>query len=79
MRPAWHAALKGVVHNSTDVPPGPLYRGSMLSTLIVVFVVLWLLGITTAYTAGGLIHILLVLAVVVVLIRIIQGRNPIGG
>jgi hypothetical protein len=52
---------------------------TVLSTLIVVLVVLWLLGMVTSYTMGGLIHILLVVAVVVVLLRIIQGRNPIEG
>jgi hypothetical protein len=51
----------------------------MLSTLIVVLIVLWLLGIVTSYTMGGLIHVLLVVAIVVVLIRVIQGRNPLGG
>jgi hypothetical protein len=52
---------------------------TVLSTLIVILVVLWLLGMVTSYTAGGLLHILLVVAVVVVLLRIIQGRNPIQG
>jgi hypothetical protein len=51
----------------------------VLSTLVVVLVVLWLLGMVTSYTMGGLLHILLVVAVVVVLLRIIQGRNPIEG
>lgn len=51
----------------------------MLSTLILVLVVLWLLGVVTSYTLGGLIHVLLVVAVVVVLLRIIQGRNPLRG
>jgi len=51
----------------------------MLQTLIVVLLILWLLGVVTAYTMGGLIHILLVVAIVMFLIRIIQGRNPIGG
>lgn len=51
----------------------------MLSTLIVVLLVLWLLGVVTSYTLGGLVHILLVIAIVVVLLRIIQGRNPIRG
>ena len=51
----------------------------MLSTLVVVFLVLWLLGVVTAYTMGGLIHVLLVIAVVMVLLRIIQGRNPLAG
>ncbi len=51
----------------------------MLSTLVVVLLVLWLLGVVTAYTFGGLIHLLLVIAIVVVLLRVIQGRNPLGG
>ena len=51
----------------------------MLSTLIIVLLVLWLLGVVTSYTLGGLIHILLVVAIVVVLLRVIQGRPPIGG
>ena len=51
----------------------------MLSTLVVVLLVLWLLGVVTSYTIGGLIHILLVLAIIMVLLRIIQGRNPLAG
>lgn len=51
----------------------------MLSTLIIVLLVLWLLGVVTSYTLGGLIHALLVVAVVVVLLRVIQGRNPLAG
>ena len=51
----------------------------MLSTLIIVLLVLWLLGVVTSYTMGGLIHILLVVAIVVVLLRVIQGRNPLRG
>jgi Family of unknown function (DUF5670) len=51
----------------------------MLSTLLIVLVVLWLLGMVTSYTLGGFIHLLLVLAVAMVLIRVIQGRNPISG
>ena len=51
----------------------------MLSTLIVILLVLWLLGMATSYTAGGLIHLLLVIAVIVVLFRVISGRNPIKG
>ena len=47
----------------------------MLWTIAVVLMVLWLLGLVTAYTMGGLIHVLLVIAVVVVLLRIIQGRK----
>jgi hypothetical protein len=51
----------------------------MLTTIVVVLVQLWALGLATAYTAGGLIHLLLVIAVIVVLIRVIQGRNPLKG
>ncbi len=47
----------------------------MLWTICVVLIVLWLLGIVTSYTMGGLIHILLVIAIIVVLVRIIQGRK----
>jgi hypothetical protein len=52
---------------------------AMLSTLIIVLLVLWLLGVVTSYTLGGLIHILLVIAIIVVLLRVIQGRNPLRG
>jgi hypothetical protein len=45
-------------------------------TLVVILVVLWLLGMVTSYTMGGLIHILLVIAIVVILVRVIQGRRP---
>jgi hypothetical protein len=47
----------------------------MLETLIVLLVVLWLLGMVSSYTVGGLIHILLVVALVVLVIRVIQGRR----
>lgn len=47
----------------------------MLETLIVVLVILWLLGMVSSYTAGGLIHILLVVALVVLVLRVIQGRR----
>jgi Family of unknown function (DUF5670) len=48
----------------------------MLWTIFVILLVLWLLGLVSGYTLGGFIHILLVVAVVVILIRIIQGRSP---
>lgn len=48
----------------------------MLETIAVVLLVLWALGMVTAYTMGGFIHVLLVVAIVVVLIRVIQGRSP---
>ena len=49
----------------------------MLYTIAVVLIILWLLGMVSAYTMGGLIHVLLVIAVVVVLLRIIGGRSPV--
>ncbi len=48
----------------------------MLWTIAVVLMILWLLGLVTSYTMGGFIHILLVIAVVVILIRVIRGRKP---
>jgi len=47
----------------------------MLWTLAVVLIILWLLGLMTSYTLGGLIHLLLVIAIIVVLLRVIQGRK----
>ncbi len=47
----------------------------MLWTIAVILIVLWLLGLVSSYTMGGFIHILIVIAIVVVLIRIIQGRK----
>jgi hypothetical protein len=49
----------------------------MLMTIFVLLLVLWFLGVVTSYTLGGFIHILLLLAIAVVLIRIIQGRSPV--
>lgn len=48
-----------------------------MMTIAAVLVILWLLGFLTSYTMGGLIHILLVIAVIVILVRVIQGRKPI--
>ena len=48
----------------------------MLYTIAVVLLILWLLGLVTSYTMGGFIHILLVIAVVVILLRVISGRSP---
>jgi hypothetical protein len=50
-------------------------EGLMLWIIAVVFIMLWLLGLITAYTMGGFIHILLVVAVVVILVRLIQGHR----
>jgi Family of unknown function (DUF5670) len=49
----------------------------MLWTIALVLLVLWLLGVVTAYTMSGFIHVLLVVAIVMVLIRVIQGRRPV--
>lgn len=49
----------------------------MLWTIAVILVILWLLGMVTSYTLGGFLHLLLLLAIVAVLIRVIQGQNPI--
>jgi hypothetical protein len=49
----------------------------LLWTLAVILLILWLLGLVTSYTLGGFIHILLVVAIIVVLIRVIQGRRAI--
>jgi hypothetical protein len=49
----------------------------MLMTIFVVLLLLWLLGMVSSYTLGGYIHILLIIALVVILIRVIQGRNPV--
>lgn len=49
---------------------------AMLWTIFVILMILWLLGMISGYVIGGFIHILLVIAIVVVLIRIIQGRRP---
>jgi hypothetical protein len=48
----------------------------MLYTIAVILVVLWLLGLVTSYTLGGFIHVLLVVAIIAVLLRVINGRTP---
>ncbi len=48
----------------------------MLWTIFVILLIMWLLGLVSGYTSGGFIHILLVIAIVVVLIRVILGRRP---
>ncbi|MBL8500100.1 MAG: lmo0937 family membrane protein [Nitrosomonas sp.] len=48
----------------------------MLETIAIVLIILWILGFVSAYTLGGFIHILLVIALVAIVIRIIQGRRP---
>jgi len=49
----------------------------MLQTIAIILIILWLLGYVSSYTMGGFIHILLVVAIVLVLVRIIQGKKPV--
>ncbi|HSU64679.1 MAG TPA: lmo0937 family membrane protein [Burkholderiales bacterium] len=49
----------------------------MLYTIAVVLIILWALGLVSSYTIGGFIHVLLVIAVIVILLRLISGRNPV--
>ena len=49
----------------------------MLFTIAALLVILWLLGMVSSYTLGGFIHILLILAIIAVLVRVIQGRSPV--
>lgn len=72
----WHTALPSLAHLCVRLFTlcGLLI---MLNIIVIVLIVLWLLGMGSAYTMGGLIHVLLVIAVIVVLVRVIQGRRPI--
>ncbi|WP_340123428.1 lmo0937 family membrane protein [Methylobacter svalbardensis] len=47
----------------------------MLETLAIILVILWILGLVSSYTLGGFIHILLVIAIIIIVLRVIQGRN----
>ena len=67
------------MHNDTDAGDGKPYDGYMISTLLIVLVILWVLGLATSYTLGGLIHLLLVIAIIVMLLRVINGQNPLRG
>jgi uncharacterized membrane protein YesL len=75
------------VHNSTDFGLSRAYDDlsqpketvAMLSTIVIILLVLWLLGAFVVPVGGSLIHLLLVIAVIVILIRVIQGRNPVSG
>ncbi|OGI95678.1 hypothetical protein A2917_00615 [Candidatus Nomurabacteria bacterium RIFCSPLOWO2_01_FULL_42_17] len=53
-----------------------LTKNPMLETIAVILLILWILGLVTSYTVGGFIHILLVVAIVLFLVRVIQGQNP---
>lgn len=48
----------------------------MLYTIAVILLILWLLGVVTSYTIGGFIHVLLVIAIILILLRVIRGENP---
>jgi len=50
----------------------------MLETIAVILIILWILGLVSSYTMGGFVHLLLVVAVVVILVRVLQGRRPLG-
>lgn len=55
-------------------PQQPINRTCMLYTLALVLIIAWLLGLVSSYTMGGFIHILLVVAIIVILVRVIQGK-----
>jgi hypothetical protein len=59
-----------------SVSPDGWQRSSMLETIAIILIILWLLGLVSSYTMGGFIHILLVIAIVVILLRVVQGRRP---
>ena len=68
------------MHNDTDSARAVSYDRCMLSTIVIVLLALWALGLATSYTLGGLIHILLVIAIIVfVLLRVIDGQHPVRG
>ncbi len=56
---------------------GDCRGGDMLWTIVAILAVLWLLGMVSSYTMGGLVHVLLVLAIIVVLVNVIQGRRSV--
>jgi len=66
-----------LAHGATGAPVSLKYAASivMLETIAIILIVLWLLGLVSSYTMGGFIHILLVIAIVVVLVRLIGGRK----
>ncbi len=68
--PSFHTGKAGLIGITNTL--------TMLMTIAIVLILLWILGLVSSYTIGGLIHILLVIAVVLFLVRVIQGRNPLG-
>jgi uncharacterized protein DUF5670 len=73
MKPASHGTGRGAL----DAQGLSRRSSNMLWTIFVILLVLWALGLVSSYTLGGFIHILLVIAIAVVLIRIIQGRRAV--
>ena len=69
--------MDGLDREALDEPATTTRRNIMLWTIAVILFVLWVLGLVSSYTLGGFIHILLVLAVLVILVNVIQGRRPI--
>jgi uncharacterized membrane protein YtjA (UPF0391 family) len=67
--------MGGLGRETRDEPATTTGRNIMLWTIAVILFVLWLLGLVSSYTMGGFIHILLVLAVIVILVNLIQGRR----
>ena len=53
-------------------------KNFMITTIAIILLALWVLGLVTSYTIGGFIHVLLVVAIILFLIRVIQGRNPLA-
>lgn len=69
----------GNLHPLLSIRTNPHPQGEnrfMLMTIVIILLVLWALGFVTSTTMGGLIHILLVVAIIIVLVRVIQGRRP---
>jgi uncharacterized protein DUF5670 len=72
--------LRAALHGAQLPRPFPSFKETkmdLLWTIAIILAILWLLGLVSSYTLGGFIHILLVLAIIVVLIRVIQGRRPV--
>lgn len=64
------------VRDGQGNPGRTITEASMLYTIAVVLVILWLIGLVSSYTIGGFIHILLVVAIILVLLRVINGQKP---
>jgi len=58
--------------------PRPLEEEQVLEAIAIILAILWVAGLVTSHTMGGLVHILLVIALVVIVVRVIQGRRPLG-